>query len=368
MNKQNIYPIKLRENRVWRTYKGGKLLDKLQQKEVPQDSHFPEEWIMSVVRARNTGREDILDEGLGKLETPIQEKKYLQDLIESNSSDLLGVNHVNHIGKNMGVLVKLIDSSERLAVQVHPNREMAGKLFDSAYGKTECWHILGGRTIDGEPPHVYLGFKPGVTRQKWKALFKSQDIEGMLDCLHKFYVQPGETYLIEGGIPHAIGAGCFMVEIQEPTDLTIRTERVSPSGFKIDDLMCHQGIGFETMFDCFRYESYTRDETLNKFKVESKMIMQSPGYEVLELIGYDSSPYFSMRLLEVEDELEITSSGVFSGLYGLSGSAMIKVSEKEQMINEAEQYFIPAKVKTIKIENRSFNPVKILQFFGPNLE
>ena len=44
----------------------------------------------------------------------------------------------------------------------------------------------------------------------------------MLDCLHKFEVNKGDTFLIEGGIPHAIGAGCFLVEVQEPTDYTIR--------------------------------------------------------------------------------------------------------------------------------------------------
>ncbi len=84
--------------------------------------------------------------------------------------------------------------------------------FNSEFGKTEAWYILGGREVEGEKPYVLLGFKPGTTREQWKSLFEEQDIQGMLDCLHKVPVQEGDTFLLEGGVPHAIGSGCFMVE------------------------------------------------------------------------------------------------------------------------------------------------------------
>ena len=113
---------------------------------------------------------------------------------------------------------------------------------------------MGGREIDGEKPCIYFGFKEGITREYWKKVFDEQDIPKMLDCLHEIEVAPGETWLIEGGVPHAIGAGCFLMEIQEPTDFTIRTERSTPSGFQIADSMCHQGIDFDNMFECFLYD------------------------------------------------------------------------------------------------------------------
>lgn len=61
-------------------------------------------------------------------------------------------------------------------------------------------------------------------------------------------------------MPHAIGAGCFLVEIRAPTD-TIRVERTTPSGFAVADSMCHQGLGFEKMFECFHYEPHSRGES-----------------------------------------------------------------------------------------------------------
>ena len=170
----------------------------------------------------------------------------LAQFIDENPEEILGKKHYAKYGNKLGVLVKLIDSAERLTIQVHPTREKARELFDSQFGKTECWHILGGREVNGEKPCIYFGFKEGITREHWKDVFDRQDIPAMLDCLHRFEVKPGDTFLIEGGIPHAIGAGCFLVEIQEPTDYTVRTERVTPAGLRVADFMCHQG--------CYGYE------------------------------------------------------------------------------------------------------------------
>ncbi len=366
-NKSIKQPIKLQENRVWRTYLGGKMLDVFQGNNQPKDGHFPEEWIMSTVSARNSGREHIVDEGLGKRKTKRENNLNLRDMIKASPKRMLGEKHVEQFGEQMGVLVKIIDSSERLSVQVHPNREMAKKLFQSEYGKTECWHILDGRTIDGEPPFVYLGFKPGITKIKWKKLFEMQNIEGMLDCLHKVYVKPGETYLLEGGIPHAIGSGCFLVEIQEPTDLTIRTERTSPSGLRIDDNMCHQGIGFEKMFDCFRYEGYSREETLNKWKVAPIVIAETKEYFETELIGYQMIPYFRMTIIEIYDEVVFQTNETFSGLYCLNGTASIETREGEQVLTNANQYFIPADLPYLKLNKQGIEPIKLLRFFGPEI-
>ncbi|MBM4761650.1 type I phosphomannose isomerase catalytic subunit [Bacillus sp. B15-48] len=355
-------PIKLSSTRAWRTYTGGKLLEELYGDSSAKDSHFPEEWIMSIVSARNSGREHIKDEGLSKVAAPNLDIA-LKDLVEGNPKTFLGEKHVDKFGEETGVLVKLIDSSERLTVQVHPDRATAQQLFNSNYGKTEAWHILGGREIDGEPPYVYLGFKPGFTREQWEHLFEVQDIAGMLNCLHKYSVKPGDTFLIEGGVPHAIGSGCFLVEIQEPTDLTIRIEKTSPSGLKIDDFMCHQGLGFEKMFDCFSYETYTREETLATWKIEPFSI----GVSEVEIIGYQHTPYFSMSMMEIQHEQEIIGDGVFSGLFILSGTGTMTTEGEQQDVKTGEQFFIPAAVSRFMLKNNGEDKLKVLRLFGPEI-
>jgi mannose-6-phosphate isomerase len=360
-------PIKLSPTRSWRTYLGGKLLDELHGIEDPKDSRYPEEWMMSIISTnRNVDRQHLQDEGLSKLDLPDRDIA-LKELVEQNPVDFLGEKHVERFGTQTGVLVKLIDTAERLIIQSHPDRKQAQELFHSMYGKTECWHFVGGREIDGEPPYVYMGFKPGVTREQWKALFDAQDIPGMLDCLHKYYVQPGDTILIEAGIPHAIGAGCLLVEIQEPSDYTIRLEKTSPSGLQIDDFLIHQGLGFEKMFDIFKYDTFTREETLSNWQVPPVIIKESEGNKEIELIGYKRTPYFRMTQVEVQTETEVQGDGVFSGLYILSGDAAILTGDERLCVKKGDQLFIPAKVSSFSIVNNGDEVVKALRLFGPEV-
>lgn len=267
----------------------------------------------------------------------------------------------------MGVLVKIIDAAERLTVQVHPDRKIAKDLFKSAYGKTECWYILGGRDIDGNVPCVYLGFKKGVTKEQWKNLFEEQDIPSMLNALNKFEVQKGQVILIEGGTPHAIGGGCFLVEIQEPTDYTIRVEKTTPSGFLIDDYMCHQGLGFEKMLDCFNYDTYTEEEVRKKWYISGNIIDIQEGGTVTSLIGYDNSEYFKMNQIEVNSKVILNLDKVFSGLYILDSEGEMISNGVIKEIQKGEQFFIPAPTDKIEFINKSNKPLKVIQFFGPKL-
>lgn len=337
-------PVKLARAGAWRTYTGGSLIEKLHGKEHMPDTNFPEEWIMSTVAARNSGREHIV-EGLSMVEgTEVS----LAQLIDENPEKILGTKHYAKYGNKLGVLVKLIDSAERLTIQVHPTREKARELFDSQFGKTECWHILGGREVNGEKPCIYFGFKEGITREHWKDVFDRQDIPEMLNCLHRFEVKPGDTFLIEGGIPHAIGAGCFLVEIQEPTDYTVRTERVTPAGLQVADFMCHQGLGFDRMFDCFDYSSYSREDVLKRW-------YKNPVGKTL--IGYEDTEMFRLELVQMTTSEQIEADGTFSGIYILEGEGFVDGIP----VKAGSQFFIPACCKPFTIEGN----VKYIRYYGP---
>lgn len=358
------FPFQLDAPRAWRTYLGGALLDELHGAGQGCDSHFPEEWVMSVVAARNAGREDIEDEGLSHVEK--SDGPILKEWLECESAALLGLEHARKLGAQPGVLVKLIDSSERLTVQVHPDRKKALELFQNPFGKTECWHILGGRTIAGESPCVYLGFREGITVERWQALFDAQDISGMLACLHRFEVQEGDTILIEGGVPHAIGAGCFLTEIQEPTDYTIRVERTTPSGFHMADESCHQGLGFQRMFECFHYEGLSREETRRRWFLPQRTVLESGGVTVTKLVDYGDTPYFAMRRLEISGKYA-PDTNAFYGLYVLRGSGSIRSDSRVLPLKAPQQVFVPAGADAFEICAEEGEKLKILQFFGPEL-
>ena len=351
-------PILLKSSRAWRTYLGGKLIDELHGVQNPVDSNFPEEWLLSVVSARNVGRENIV-EGLNVME----DGRSFRDLLESDPSGYLGAEHAAQYGATPGVLVKLLDSGERLTVQVHPSKQQAKELFDSEFGKTECWHILSCRTDSCEPACIYLGFREGITREHWKDCFDRQDISAMLECLHKVPVSPGETYLICGGVPHAIGAGCLLVEIQEPTDYTIRTERVTPSGLQVADAMCHQGLGFEKMFDCFDYQGFSLQETLQRWQIQATTLFENESYRQTELVGYQDTPMFCIRSLQVQTQCTVERVKKFSGLYVLEGQGTVAGTA----LRKGDQFFVPAGCDSFIIQNTGDQPLRILRLYGPQI-
>lgn len=358
-------PLKLISARAWRTYIGGSQIDAIHGNTDSIDSQFPEEWIMSTVVARNSGREEFINEGLSFVEG---RGIALRDLISENPDKALGQKHHGKIGESTGVLVKIIDAGERLTIQSHPDKETAMRLFGSRFGKTECWHILGGRIINGEKPCIYMGFRPGVTREYWQKLFDDQNIPAMLDCLHRFEVKPGDTFIIHGGVPHAIGAGCLLIEIQEPTDYTVRTERITPSGLHISDFMCHQGLGFEKMFDCFYYGGAEKRTALEKWLVSRKTIEETGAYKRYGIIGYGETSCFRLERFDIRGECDISESEVFSGLYVFSGKGTLVCDGEEKGITAGDQFFVPASSCGFTLRAVCEGELSVFRCYGPAVE
>ena len=337
--------LKLTSTRVWRTYKGGSNIDRFLGNAGAADSHYPEDWIASTVMAGSNESRGDNNEGLSE----VCGGGYLRDYIKKDPESMLGAGHAKKYGANMGVLVKLLDAGERLTVQVHPDNQTAKKFFNSDFGKTEAWHFLACRMLPGNAggnelnstcesdsmgrAYIYLGFKKGITKERWRRLFELQDIDGMLDCLHKIPVAAGDTYIVKGGVPHAIGEGCFLAEIQEPTDYTIRMEKTSPSGFAVSDEQCHLGIGFDKMFECFNYDGLDFNQTVQKYRLLS---------DGRSLINKEHTDKFSLSKLVVEGHQDIDLDGSFKILIVTSGGGELCEQEGTAPLKKGDRFFIPA--------------------------
>ena len=111
---------------------------------------------------------------------------------------------------DLPLLVKLIFTSERLSVQVHPDD---GE--DGPRGKTEMWHIL-----EAQPgATIALGFRQPITREQLAAATRSGEIENLLRWIP---VTAGQTFFTKAHTVHAIGAGIVLCEIQQHSDVTYR--------------------------------------------------------------------------------------------------------------------------------------------------
>lgn len=347
--------LKLSETRVWRTYTGGAEIDRWRGKDECITGSFPEDWVASTTRARNPGREDMVEGYSRVLNIPGQ--PYLKEVLEDQPENYFGSSHLAKIGPKPGVLIKLIDAHERLTIQTHPDRQYAKDVFHSNYGKTESWYILGTHAVNGEQPCVYFGFKPGITRERWKEVFEAQDIPAMLDCLHRIPVQAGDSFFIPGGLPHAIGAGCFLAEVQEPTDYTMRTELVTPGGLHIKEEQCHQGVGYEKMLDCFHYEGESMEQTCAKWRSSPRIMHQENGVEVASLIDDRFTQLFQMNRIRVSGQWSVPQASTFRIWVVVKGEGVLHTPKDEVSLQQSDFLLLPASL-----------PQSLMQCTGKELE
>jgi len=360
LNRYANIPLKQLPNRVWRTYQGGALIDKWKKDTPERDGNFPEEWIMSDISSRGKNRPK--DEGLSNLKTPDGDIR-LKDLIESDPDLFIGKKLAKKYGST-GLLIKMLDSKERLTIQVHPDKEYARTLLNSPFGKTEAWYILNGREINGEKSAIYLGFKQGVTKELWKKLFLTQDTKGMLNCLHKFEVAPGDAFMIYGGVPHAIGSGCFLMEVQEPTDFTMRVEKTTPGGLTISDELIHQGVGVENMLKCFHYDCYSFEEASSKWKVTPEIIESSGSHTLKSIINEKHTDCLALRELELNGEYSWKNNGSFFVGVIYYGEGIISCGEEEYSFNQGDEIFFSAAIENVKFKSHTAS--KVLMCYPPN--
>ena len=283
-------PLLQTENRVRRTYRGGKSLDSFLGKGESIESFYPEDWISSFIEAKN--KDYIKGEGLSKV---------IIDGKEVSITDAVSKEDLGCGREECGVLVKLLDAGERLGIQVHPTPEFSMKHFGCAHGKTECWHILSA----DDDASIYIGFKEGITREEWKRLFDAQDIEGMLAWLHCMRVSKGDTVLVRAGTPHAIGKGCFLLEIQEPTDYTMRVEKITVAGEHLTPMQIHYGIGEDALLDCFIYEGLSESEAREKYFLFAKMV--GGEYPDTMMVTYEDTPCFALGRICAGDSITPSS-------------------------------------------------------------
>jgi mannose-6-phosphate isomerase len=224
-----VKPLILPPNQFHRFYKGGARIDELRGEPQGEDGR-PEDWVGST--ATSWGSET---EGLSRLE----DGTVLKQAIESDPEAFLGPDHVARHGADPAVLVKLLDAGERLPVHYHPGRAFAGEHLGLRYGKTEAWLIL-----EADPgAAVHVGLKEPLEPATARAWVDQQDADAMLAALHEVPVQAGDAVLVPAGTLHAIGGGILLLELQEPTDLSVLVEW---QRFGVSDGTEHLGLGWDT--------------------------------------------------------------------------------------------------------------------------
>jgi mannose-6-phosphate isomerase len=229
-----MQPLDLGPNQPERFYRGGGAIAAFRGLPAPGERH-PEDWVASTT---TLFAEPEL--GLTRLATG----DLLRDRIRADPSAWLGAEHVARFGDDPALLVKLLDAGERLPVHAHPTREFALQHLSSPFGKTEAWLVVSA--ADGA--RVHLGFRDDIDEDSLADWVDTQDSAAMLAAMHAVPVRPGDGVLVPAGLPHAVGEGVFLVELQEPTDFSVLLEW---DGFALDGPKeGHLGLGYDAALRC----------------------------------------------------------------------------------------------------------------------
>lgn len=327
-------PWRLVQNKIVR-YPGGREIDRFRGIFPGADDGRPESWVGSDTRTVNAQQTGDVNDGCAEVLMPDGTKTYLFEAVEANPADALGEAHIARNGSRVGVLVKLLDAEKQLGLQTHPTRDYAKKWFQSDYGKEESWYVISKRTDSPETPYVYMGFKEGVTREMFEAAFDRDDIRAMEDCCHKIPVEAGDAFFIQAGLPHAIGCGCFVAEVQEPSDITVGAH---PLKNGTDE---EKAFHKERLLGCYIYNGADYLENLRRYRIAPKLLRKGNWGEERVIIGEKQTDYFSFTRLTASAPVSLTRTGVPQIVLVLSGAGSLACGDCTLPLQKADELFIP---------------------------
>ena len=333
--------VLLPPHRVWRTYQGGRSLDALAGMAAPGqsgvDGHFPEDWVASTTRAINAGREHII-EGVSPVTVGGRTTDFTS-LLASDPDYFLGPRHVAKFGAQPQLLVKLLDPSIRLHFQAHPTADFARRFLNSPSGKTEAYHILAARP--GITPYIYLGFQRPPSRDALRRMIEQQDIAALEACFDRIPVTPGDTYLVPGGVPHALGEGLLLVEVQEPSDLVVRFE-FERGGYVLPEAARFMGRGLEFCLDVFDYSAWpaSRLAIAAACPPRRRRALGPDSYQD-DLIGPERTPCFRVRQSHLRGPVTKTEDSAHIAIV-TQGACTVRAGGETHHLKTCDKFFCPA--------------------------
>ena len=318
---------KLPSNQFDHFYKGGNRIGKL--RNGPGGPMRPEEWIGST-----TTRFGESVNGLSKLANG----RILRDVISEDPINWLGKKHIAKFGNSIEILVKLLDPDQRLPVHYHPDQKFAKEKLHLNHGKTEAWIILDAPV----GAKVGIGFKKQMQKTDVARLVASHDSAGLLDSLVFKEVKAGDAVFVPAGVVHAIESGIFVLELQEPTDLSILLEW---DGFAVDgDKDGHLNLGFDTALDALQLEPLTdkqQGQIISRFEST-----QSISHAIFKSIADD---FFRADYLTGDSRRVEPGFGVF---LALAGNGVMKFSNASAIgVNIGDAIVVPHSAGELSIEN-----------------
>ena len=252
----------------------------------------------------------------------------LNDVLAEQKELLVGKENYARYGNLFPLLIKFIDARQQLSIQVHPNDEQAQQK-GLPRGKTEMWYVMKSDPTAS----LRSGLKQQITPAEYKQMVEDDTIT---DALAEYPVKDGDVFFLPAGRIHSIGAGCFLAEIQETSDVTYRI-----------------------------YDFKRKDKDGNYRQLHTKEAAECIDYTVLpdyrqhytpaknQGVSIVQCPYFTTAVYDLDEPMTLDYSELdsFVILIGLKGEAKITDNEGNEItLQGGESIVVPASTQTLKVE------------------
>ena len=253
--------------------------------------------------------------------------KSLDELIKEYGKELVGGKVMERFGSRFPLLIKFIDARDNLSIQVHPDDELA-KVRHNSFGKTEMWYVSKA----DKGASLYSGFSQQIDKEEYVKRVGNNTI---MDVLKKYDVSEGDVFFLPAGRVHAIGAGCFIAEIQQTSNITYRIYDYNRKDKNGNTRELHT----ELAKDAIDYTLYPDYRTHYKAHTNATVNLADCKYFTTNLIELDT--------VMVRDFEELDSFVVY---ICMEGSATLRDSNGYEIrIHQGQTALIPANNKTVAI-------------------
>jgi mannose-6-phosphate isomerase len=251
----------------------------------------------------------------------------LNQLVRDMKGRLVGEANYQRFGDEFPLLIKLIDARQDLSIQVHPTDEIAHRQGRER-GKTEMWYVM-----DSAPDaKLYNGLKLQITPEQYKQMVADDTI---CDALAQYSVKEGDCFFIPAGRIHSIGAGCFLAEIQQTSDVTYRIydfKRKDKDGNyrQLHTQEASESINYTVLDD---YRTHYQPQTN-----ESQLLVECP--------------YFNTAVYDLTEAMTIDYSELdsFVILIGMKGEGTLAIDGETVAFSAGETILIPASAQEVRTE------------------
>ena len=212
--------------------------------------------------------------------------------------------------------------------------------------------MLGTRQISGEPePNVRLGFARDVDRDELRGWIDDEDSAALLGAMVPRPTVVGDVWFVPPGTPHAIGAGVFILEVQEPTDFSIVLET---AGFPIDRADASLRLGWDRALDAIDRRALDEDGIA---ALRGTFDRGLPGA---------AAPFFWTRHLVIGDGVSLDVPACFAVGIVLAGRGVVHGPGGDLDVSRGDAFAVPASaVREVEIQASETLEIIVCGSAGP---